>query len=143
VGNVYVRTNIICFNGWNRKGLGNHIGKVLGLKNSIFQIYTNGEIEVLMSVWFHGDFDQITGIYQAGFVEGEGLNFTSVETSKNLGLWQFRLRTLCSYNFVSLSENVEIGKLIKIIKITGCGDYVTRRNCIVNEEDQTPANQLK
>jgi hypothetical protein len=38
VGNINVKTNIKCFNGWNRRGLGNHIGKVLGLKNGIFRI---------------------------------------------------------------------------------------------------------
>jgi hypothetical protein len=57
VGNVNVRTNIKCFNGWNRRGLGNHVGKVLGLKNGIFRINTNGEIEDLRSVWNHGDFN--------------------------------------------------------------------------------------
>jgi hypothetical protein len=65
VGNVNVRTNIKCFNGWNRRGLGNHIGKVLGLKNGIFRIYLNGEVEDLRSVWYHCDFDQIIAIYQA------------------------------------------------------------------------------
>jgi hypothetical protein len=95
MGDINVRTNIKCFKGWNRRGLGNHIGKVLDLKNGIFKIYTNGEVEDLRSVWFHGDFDQVTAIYQVGFVDGQGLNFTSVETLKNLGLWQFRLRTLC------------------------------------------------
>jgi hypothetical protein len=143
VGDINVRTNIRCFNGWNRRGLGNHIGKVLGLKNGIFKIYTNGEVEDLRSVWFHGDFDQVTAIYQAGFVEGEGLNFTSVETFKNLRLWQFRLSTLCNVNFVSLGENVEIGKFIKIIKYTRCADYVSRNSYIIEEDDQTLPNQCR
>jgi hypothetical protein len=35
---------------------------------------------------FHASLNEITEIYQAGFVEGEGINLINVETSKNLGL---------------------------------------------------------
>jgi hypothetical protein len=59
VGKLNIRTLIKCFDGWNRRGLGNHIGKVLGLKNDIFRIYTNGENELLRSVWYHGDVNHI------------------------------------------------------------------------------------
>jgi hypothetical protein len=51
-----------------RERFDNHVGKVLGLKNGFFRIYTNGDNEVLRSVWYHGDFDQVTAIYQTGFV---------------------------------------------------------------------------
>jgi hypothetical protein len=66
-------------------------------------------MEDLRSVWFHGSFNEVTVIYQAGFVEGDGINLISVETSKNLDLWQFRLRTLCNYSFITVGENIEIG----------------------------------
>jgi hypothetical protein len=85
-GKINVKTTMKCFNGLNRRGLGNHIGKVLGLKNGIFKIYTNGENELLRSVWYHGDIDQVTAIFQAGFVEGPGLEFTNVESYDKLGL---------------------------------------------------------
>jgi hypothetical protein len=39
------------------------------LKAFVGEIYTNGEVEDLRSVWFHGMFDQITAVYQAGFVD--------------------------------------------------------------------------
>jgi hypothetical protein len=44
-------------------------------------------MEDLRSVWFHGSFNEMTAVYQAGFVNGEGSNLISVEMSKNLGLW--------------------------------------------------------
>jgi hypothetical protein len=70
--------------------------KFLASKNEIFKIYTNGETEELRSVWYYRTFDEATAIYQAGFVDGEGINFVSVESSKNLCLWQFRVRTFVS-----------------------------------------------
>jgi hypothetical protein len=82
---------------------------------------------LLRSVWYHGDIDQITAIYQAGFVEGPGKKFTSVESYEKLGLWQIRLRSVSEYNFVSAGVNIELGQLIKILKLMKCAKYSTRK----------------
>jgi hypothetical protein len=94
------------------------------LKNGVFRIYTNGEIEDLRTVWYHGNFEQITAIYHAGFVDGVGLNLAIIENFNNLGLWQIRLRTLHNYNFVSAGVILELGQLIRIIKFMKCADYI-------------------
>jgi hypothetical protein len=39
IGDLNFKTTIKCFNGWNRIGLGNHIGKTLDIKNVVFRIY--------------------------------------------------------------------------------------------------------
>jgi hypothetical protein len=143
IGKINAETTIMCFNGWNKKRLGNHVRKVLGLKNGVFRIYTNGDNEDLRTIWYHGDFDQVTAIYQGGFVDGAGLNLISVESFNNLGLWQIRLRTMSNYNFVSAGVNLKPGQLIKIFKFMKCADYVTRKSYVIEETDNTVINQLK
>jgi hypothetical protein len=49
IGDINVKTTITCINGWNKRGLGNHVEKVLGLKKGVFRIYTNGDNESLRS----------------------------------------------------------------------------------------------
>jgi hypothetical protein len=114
----------------DRRGLGKHIGKVLSLKNEIFRLYTNGENEMLRSVWYHGDIDRITTIYQAGFVEGPGMNFVSVESVEKLGFRQVRLRSTSEYNFVSAGVNVELRQLIQILRFMKCAEYFTRKKIL-------------
>jgi hypothetical protein len=42
-----------------------------------------------------------------------------------------------------VGENVEIGKLVRILKFLKNGDYVSKGSAIIDEEDQTKANQLR
>jgi hypothetical protein len=84
IGDINVRTQIKCFDGWNKRGLNNHIEKVLGLKNGIFKLYTSFYLDEFRSIMFHGTFHSITVVYQVGFIEDTGINFISVESMKNL-----------------------------------------------------------
>jgi hypothetical protein len=49
--------------GWNKRGLSNHIGKVIGMKGALFDIYAEYSIESLRSMWFNGEFESITAVY--------------------------------------------------------------------------------
>jgi hypothetical protein len=82
-----IRTNFKCVDGWNKRELSNHIGKVLDLKNGIFKLFTDVELEEFRSVWYLGMADNITSVYQVGFIDDTGINFISVESPKNLSLW--------------------------------------------------------
>jgi hypothetical protein len=42
----------------------NHIGKLIGLKDSIFNLYLDYEIEDLRSLWFNGKFKEVTALVQ-------------------------------------------------------------------------------
>jgi hypothetical protein len=47
---------------WNKKGLMNHIRKIIGLKDPIFNLYAEYEIEDIRSIWFMGKIKEITAI---------------------------------------------------------------------------------
>lgn len=39
IGKIKIQTRARCFTGWNRKGLLNHIGRLVRMKNAIFNLY--------------------------------------------------------------------------------------------------------
>jgi hypothetical protein len=82
IGDINVKTTLTCFNGWNKRGLCNHVDKVLGLKNGIFRIYTNDDNENLRSIWYHGDFDQTSSFLM------------SPHTNSFFHLWGFLLHNI-------------------------------------------------
>jgi hypothetical protein len=143
IGEINVQTNIRCFDGRNKRGYSNNIGKVLGFKNCVFKLYSYVELENFRSIWFHGSFDKVTGVYPVGFIKDTDINFISVETPKNLHLWYFRVRTLCNINFISVGEEVTVGQLVKILKFLKNGDYFTKGSRIIEDEDQIRVNQLR
>jgi hypothetical protein len=44
-------------------------------------------------MWFNGEFESITAVYQVGDMNGSGCELLNVETPSKLLLWQFRIRT--------------------------------------------------
>jgi hypothetical protein len=81
----------------------------------------------------------LSSVYKASFSK----NLISIETSKNLGLWQVRFRTICNYNFISVGKNIQIGQLIKILRFIECGDYISKGSYIINENDYTPVSHFE
>jgi hypothetical protein len=41
VGKTNIRTKMVCFDGWNRKGLISHISKMMDMKSGLFDIYVD------------------------------------------------------------------------------------------------------
>jgi hypothetical protein len=46
IGKINVCIWIKYFNGWSKKGLNNQIGKIVGIKGGIFDLYKDAEIDV-------------------------------------------------------------------------------------------------
>jgi hypothetical protein len=54
-----------------------------------------------------------------------------VESPRKLSLWQFRLRSLYNYSFITVCEEVEMGQLVKILKqkkLDGVQSYYVMEN---------------
>jgi hypothetical protein len=45
IGNINIQTRTKCFNGWNKKGFSNHVGKIVGMKRALFNLYAEQNIE--------------------------------------------------------------------------------------------------
>jgi hypothetical protein len=94
--NINIQTKTNCFNGWDKKALSNHIGKLIGLKNAIFNLYI--------------------AVYQNGGIKRARIIMIDVEYPSRLLLWQFRLRTFNEYEFISKGFYIDIGQLICVLK---------------------------
>jgi hypothetical protein len=118
VGKTNIRTKIVCFDGWNRKGLINHISKMMGMKSGLFDIYVDTENDPYRSIFYYNEFRSIKAVNR----EGDSINRMSkcilVKNHRKMKLWQFRLRNLCGYSCITVDENLEIGQIVRIIKQT-------------------------
>jgi hypothetical protein len=75
-------------------------------------------------MWFNGEFESITAVFQVGDMDGSGGELLNDKTPSKLLLWQFRIRTLSKYQFMTADYFVEIGLLMQILKFTNRCDYI-------------------
>jgi hypothetical protein len=143
MGNLKMRTKIKCFDGWNKRGLINHIGRVVGVKNGLFQINSNSYQNDFNSIFYYGSFKKLRAVYKKGNSQQTGLNFLSIENNDKLGLWQFRFRSEGRYSFLTFGKNFKIGDMIRIIKFVEKVDYITCGTKLLNEDDQNVISTLK
>jgi hypothetical protein len=61
-----IKTKMICFDGWNTKGLISHISKMMGMKSGQFDIYFDAESNPYRSIFYYNEFISIKAIYREG-----------------------------------------------------------------------------
>jgi hypothetical protein len=59
IDNTNIRTQMKCFDEWNKRDHINQIGKVIGVKGRIFEICSTSEYEYYRSMLYHGNYGSL------------------------------------------------------------------------------------
>jgi hypothetical protein len=88
---------------------------LIGLKKTVFNLCSENIVADFRSLWFYRKFNNIAAVYQVGGVEDYGLVMIYVGTPVRSIIWQFYMKLIDRYEFVTAGFHIEIGQLVKVL----------------------------
>jgi hypothetical protein len=132
-----------CFDGWNKIGIMSHIGKMFGLKNGYIEFSLKSNLNVYRSINYYKKITELSGKYVFDSRFNLKDRYELIYCRGRMGLRQFLIRNMETYNFSTFYEFLNMKQLVELIKFIYKADYLTNGCEILLANEKTSVSSLK